>query len=167
MGVVMYGETAAGYGRPRLLAYGRPRPNYVQKIRPAAAAANMKPDLRVHIIRMKIVLFVLCTFKVQSTTHKKYNGSRPNATKWNSDFCNFVLIDVLGCIVHHPKSLPGLLESFQVIKRFTYIVELCVEVGTNKYLIALDLSIGFFTTSQRREKLCYGSKHKIHIENKI
>jgi hypothetical protein len=41
MGAVMYGETAAGYGRPRLLAYGRPRPNYVQKIRPAAAAANM------------------------------------------------------------------------------------------------------------------------------
>ena len=41
MGAAMYGETAAGYGRPRLLAYGRPRTNYVQKIRPAAASANM------------------------------------------------------------------------------------------------------------------------------
>jgi hypothetical protein len=35
----MYGETAAGYGR--LLAYGRPRAKYVQKIRPAAASAIM------------------------------------------------------------------------------------------------------------------------------
>ncbi len=41
MGAAMYGETAAGYGRPRLLAFGRPRTNYVQKIRPAAASANM------------------------------------------------------------------------------------------------------------------------------
>jgi hypothetical protein len=40
MGAAMYGETAAGYGRPQLLAYGRPRPNYVQKIRPAAASAR-------------------------------------------------------------------------------------------------------------------------------
>jgi hypothetical protein len=47
-------------------------------------------------------------------------------------------------MVHHPKSLPVLLESFQVITRFTYIVELYVEVRTIKYLIALDLSIGFF-----------------------
>ena len=60
-----------------------------------------------------------------------------------------------------------LLESFQVIPRFTYRVELYVEVGTIEYLIALDLSIGFFTTSPRREKNCYGLKHKIHIGNKI
>ncbi len=40
MGAAMYGETAAGYGRPQLLAYGRPRANYVQKIRPAAASAR-------------------------------------------------------------------------------------------------------------------------------
>jgi hypothetical protein len=40
MGAAMYGETAAGYGRQQLLAYGRPRPNYAQKIRPAAASAR-------------------------------------------------------------------------------------------------------------------------------
>jgi hypothetical protein len=68
----------------------------------------------------------------------------------------------------HPKSRPVLLESsFQVITRFTYIVELYVEVGTIKYIIALDLSIGFFTTSPRREKICYGLKRKIHMGNKI
>jgi hypothetical protein len=39
-------------------------------------------------------------------------------------------MDVLGCIVHFLKSLPVLLESFQVIARFTYIVELNVEVRT-------------------------------------
>ena len=59
--------------------------------------------LRVHIIRMKIVLFVLCTFKVQSTKYKKYNGSHPEAPKWNSDFCNFILIDVLGFITQNPN----------------------------------------------------------------
>jgi hypothetical protein len=42
----------------------------------------------------------------------------------------FRLKDVWGCIVHHLKSLIVLLESFQVITRFTYIVELYVEVGT-------------------------------------
>ncbi len=69
--------------------------------------------------------FVLRTFKVQSTTYEKYNGSHPKATKWNSDICNFVLKDVLGCIVHHPKeSITLLLDSFQVITRFTYIVGL-------------------------------------------
>ena len=41
MGAAMYGETAAGYGRPRLLAYSRPRTNYIQKIWPAVASANM------------------------------------------------------------------------------------------------------------------------------
>ena len=35
------------------------------------------------------------------------------------------------------------------------------------YLIVLDLSIGYFITSQRREKLSYGSEHKLHIGNKI
>ena len=31
----------------------------------------------------------------------------------------------------------------------------------------MDLSTGYFTQSQRIEKLCYGSKHELHILNKV
>ena len=64
---------------------------------------KMSLTVRVHIIRMKIVLFVLCTLYFESTKYKKYNGSHPEAPKWNSEFCNFVMIDVLGFITQNPN----------------------------------------------------------------
>jgi hypothetical protein len=36
--------------------------------------------VRVHLIRMKFVLFVLCTLEIRSTKYKKDNGSYPDPT---------------------------------------------------------------------------------------
>ncbi len=57
--------------------------------------------------------------------YKKYNGSHPEAPKWNSDFGNFVSIDVLGFIQN-----PVLCYYIDVIMRFTYMVELYMDIRT-------------------------------------
>jgi hypothetical protein len=76
MGAAMYGETAAGYGRPPLLAFGRPRPNYVQKIRPAAASANMS-RIKCHAL---VNMEVSCSLQTANCS-LRHSGNRTIGSK--------------------------------------------------------------------------------------
>ena len=97
--------------------------------------------LRVRIIRMKFVLFVLCTFEGQSTKYKKYNGSYPEAPKWIFDFCNFIMKDVLGFIRNpSPSSCQSKYQFLQVIVRLPTKWISALKMVQNNYLIVVNVN---------------------------